>query len=318
MLPFRNIGLTSWGLVLALSLPLASAPKQQVDQLIVERKERYIPAGPGQKPFDATRHVIRLDEIQAGGPTKNGIPALDHPAFVSASEADQTLKAQDMILGVVFSGVAKAYPVRILNWHEVVNDDAGEQPVLVSWCPLCGSGLVYDPRADGRRYTFGVSGLLYQQNLLFFDHETESLWSQLRAQSVAGPLAGTSLRLLPVTMTTWQGWRAEHPQTLVLSFQTGYKRDYSRDPYRDWLLDHRMALVISSNGQTKIYPYSELKKAAASLQDEIGGFSFSIRFDAKQQSATVQASSGEPPPHFVAFLGNVRAFFPNAAIYKAR
>jgi uncharacterized protein DUF3179 len=318
MRSLRNIGLTFWGLLLALWLPLASAPKQQVDQLIVEKKERYIPAGPSQKPFDVTRHIIPLDEIQGGGPPKNGIPALDHPAFVTASEADQTIKAQDMILGVEFSGVAKAYPVRILNWHEVVNDDAGEQPILVSWCPLCGSGLVYDPRADGRRYTFGVSGLLYQQNLLFFDHETESLWSQLRGQSVAGPLAGTSLRLLPVTMTTWRSWKAEHPQTLVLSFQTGYKRDYSRDPYRDWLLDRRMALVISRNGQTKIYPYSELKKAGPALQDDLAGLMFTILFDAKQQSATVKPSSGETPPHFVAFLGNVRAFYPNAAVYKAR
>jgi hypothetical protein len=318
MRSFRNIGLTFWGLLLALCLPPASAPKQQVDQLIVEKKERYIPAGPGQKPFDVTRHVIRLDDIQPGGPPKNGIPALDHPAFVTASEADQSLKAQDVILGVEFSGVAKAYPVRILNWHEVVNDDVGEQPVLITWCPLCGSGLVYDPRAHDRRYTFGVSGLLYRQNLMFFDHETESLWSQLRGGAVAGPLAGTSLRLLPVTMTTWQSWKAEHPQTLVLSFQTGYKRDYSRDPYRDWLLDRRLALVVSVRGKTKIYPYPELKKAGPSLEEEIGGVSFSVRFDAKRQCATVQALGRDVPPHFAAFLGNVRAFYPNAAIYKAR
>jgi hypothetical protein len=232
-------------------------------------------------------------------------------------EADQSLKAQDMILGVEFSGVAKAYPVRILNWHEVVNDDAGEQPVLISWCPLCGSGLVYDPRANARRYTFGVSGLLYQQNLLFFDHETESLWSQLRGGAVAGPLAGTSLRLLPVNMTTWRSWKAKHPQTLVLSFQTGYKRDYSLDPYRDFPLDRHLAFVISINGETKIYPFSELKKAASALQDDLAGHTFTILFDAKQQSVTVQPSSEEAPPHFVAFLGNVRAFFPNATIYKA-
>ncbi len=306
---------------LLLSLPAIFNPRQdKKDEPVVEKKAAYIPAGPGQKPFDVTRHVIRLDQIQSGGPPKNGIPALDHPAFVSASEGDRSLKGEDMVLAVEFSGVAKAYPVRILNWHEVVDDDVGEQPVLISWCPLCGSGLVYDPRADGRRYTFGVSGLLYQQNLLFFDRETESLWSQLRGQAVAGPLAGTSLRLLPVTMTTWQSWKAKHLQTLVLSFQTGYKRDYARDPYRDWLLDRRMALVISGKGQIKIYPYSELKKTAPSLQDEIGGLSFTIRFDAKQHSATVLAGTqgAAPPPHFIAFLGNVRAFFPSAVIFKAR
>lgn len=316
MPPLLNAGLISWSLLLSLSL--ASDTHKQQDQIFVEKKARYIPAGPGQKPFDVTRHVIHLDDIQSGGPPKNGIPALDHPASVSAPEADQSLKAQDIILGLESSGIAKAYPVRILNWHEVVNDDVGDQPVLISWCPLCGSGLVYDPRADGHRYMFGVSGLLYQQNLLFFDHETESLWSQLCGKAVAGPLAGTSLRLLPVAMTTWRSWKAEHPQTLVLSFQTGYKRDYSLDPYRDFPLDRRMALVISANGETKIYPYSELKKAGPTLKDDLAGLMFTIRFDAKEQSATVQASSGDPPAHFVAFLGNVRAFFPAAAIYKAR
>lgn len=305
---------------LLLSVPLACTPQQREDELTVEKKATYIPAGSGQKPFDVTRHVIALDQIQLGGPPKNGIPALDHPAFTNASEADRTLKAEDIVLGVEFTGISKAYPVRVLNWHEVVNDDVGEEPVLISWCPLCGSGVAYDPRADGHRYTFGVSGLLYQQNLLLLDHETESLWSQLRGRAVTGPLAGTPLRLLPVNMTTWRNWKAEHPQTLVLSFQTGYKRDYARDPYRDWLLDRRMSLVISINGQTKIYPYSELKKAGPSLQDEIGGLSFTIRFDEKQQSATVLATAQDAPPlpHFVAFLGNVRAFFPSAAIFKAR
>lgn len=306
-----------WCSVLLL-LQSTAAQRPQGEELVVEKKTKYIPAGSGQKPFDVTRHVIALGQIQSAGPRKNGIPALDHPAFLSASEADPSLKAQDIILGVEFSGAAKAYPVRILNWHEVVNDDVGEQPVLISWCPLCGSGLVYDPRANARRYTFGVSGLLYQQNLLFFDHETESLWSQLRGGAVAGPLAGTSLRLLPVNMTTWRSWKAKHPQTLVLSFQTGYKRDYSLDPYRDFPLDRHLAFVISINGETKIYPFSELKKAASALQDDLAGHMFTILFDAKQQSVTVQPSSEETPAHFVAFLGNVRAFFPNATIYRAR
>ena len=301
-----------------LGLPLTFTPLQHKDEVIIEKKAKYIPAGSGQTPFDVTRHIIRVDEIQAGGPPKNGIPALSHPTFVSASKADQSLKAQDTVLGVEFNEAAKAYPVRILNWHEVVNDDVGEQPVLISWCPLCGSGLVYDPRADGRRYTFGVSGLLYQQNLLFFDRETESLWSQIRGAAVAGPLAGTSLRLLPVTMMTWRNWKEKHPQTLVLSFQTGYRRDYSRDPYRDFPLDRRMALVISVNGETKIYPYSELKKAGPVLRDDLAGLMFTVLFDAKAQSATVQAARGDSPAHFVAFLGNVRAFFPTAAVYKTR
>ncbi len=117
--------------VMAASLVLAAQQGRPVVQ--VEKKPKHIPAGPGQKPFDVTRHTIPLREIESGGPPKDGIPALDHPAFVSAAEADRLLHPSDLVLGLEFDGVAKAYPVRILNWHEVVNDDVGSQPVLVSW-----------------------------------------------------------------------------------------------------------------------------------------------------------------------------------------
>lgn len=301
-----------------LLMALLGIAAQEGPPITVESKATYIPAGPGQKPFDVTRHTIPVAQMQSGGPPKNGIPALDHPGFVSLAEADRTLKPDDIVLGIELGGLAKAYPVRILNWHEVVNDDVGSQPVLITWCPLCGSAVVFDPRPDGQRHAFGVSGLLYQQNLLLFDRETESLWSQLYGRAVAGPSAGTALRLLPANMTAWREWRAQHPQTLVLSFQTGYKRDYARDPYGEFPLDRRPALVISASGQTKIYPYSELKKAGPSLPDSIAGVSFIIHFNAKQQSAKVEGVAQEEPPHFVAFLGNVRAFFPQAVIYKAR
>jgi hypothetical protein len=278
----------------------------------------YLPAGVGQKPFDVTRHLIRLEDIQPGGPPRDGIPALDHPAFTSAAEADRILKPKDVVLGVEFAGVAKAYPVRILNWHEVLNDDVGEEPILVSWCPLCESGVVYDSRADGRRLTFGVSGRLYKRNLLLYDHETDSLWSQIAGKAVTGPLAGTSLRLLPVTVTTWVSWKRDHPATLVLSFQTGFRPDYSRDPYRDWPLDRRLSLVVSHEGITRIYPYSELKKAGRSLKDELAGLPITIVFDPKDQVATVRSSGGEQPPNFVSFFADAKSFFPQAHVFKAR
>ena len=311
----RDTTLISCGLLL--TLPLARSTRQREEELVVEKKPASVPAGPGQKPFDVTRHAIPLNQIQSGGPPKNGIPALQHPAFMDASQADSFLKQEDLVLGIEFTGTAKAYPVRILNWHEVVNDDVGDQPVVVSWCPLCGSGIVYDARADGQRYTFGVSGLLYRQNLLLFDRKTESLWSQFQGRAVAGPLTGVSIRPLPATMTTWRGWKSHHPGTFVLSFDTGYKRDYSLDPYQDFPLDRRMALVISHEGQTRIYPYTELKKVHGPVQDKIGGFAVTIRFDAEQQTAAVFAQAGEPPSHFTSFLGNIRAFFPGATIFKA-
>jgi hypothetical protein len=187
-------------LILVLSGSFQGNAAQQVR---VEKKPVAVPAGRGQKPFDVTRHLIPLSEIQSGGPWRNGIPALDHPVFVSSSEADHYLRPFDAVLGIVMKGEAKTYPIRILNWHELVNDNVGGEEVLISWCPLCGSGMVYDPLVAGQRHTFGVSGLLYKNNLLFYDHETDSLWSQLGGQAVTGPLAGTSLHLLPTTLTTW-------------------------------------------------------------------------------------------------------------------
>ena len=120
--------LTAFGGIL-----LSASVEQHNPAIQLEKKPKYIPAGPGQKPFDVTRHLIPLGQIQSGGPPKEGIPALVHPAFVSAEEADRLLHPSDVVLGVEFDGAAKAYPIRILNWHEIVNDDAGWQPVLVSW-----------------------------------------------------------------------------------------------------------------------------------------------------------------------------------------
>lgn len=301
--------------ILALLAGLAS---QEEHALTVERNPTYLPAGVSQKPFDVTRHLIRLEDIQSGGPARDGIPSLNHPAFTSSAEADRILRPNDVVLGVESAGAAKAYPIRILNWHEVVNDDVGEQSILVSWCPLCGSGVVYDPRSEGRRLTFGVSGRLYKRNLLLYDRETDSLWSQIGGKAVTGPLAGTCLRLLPVTLTTWANWKVDHPTTLVLSFQTGFQRDYSRDPYRDWPLDRRLSLVVSYKGITRIYPYSELKKAGRSLKDELAGLPITIVFDPKDQVATVGSSGEEQPPHFVSFFADAKSFFPEAHVFKAR
>ena len=189
--------------------------------LRVEKKARYIPAGRGEKPFDVTRHLIPLDEILSGGPPRNGIPSLDNPAFISAAKADGILKSSDIVVGLEFGGVAKAYPVRILNWHEIVNDQVGNQLVMVSWCPLCGSGVVYDPQLDGEKLRFHVSGLLYQRNLLFYDVETDSLWAQLLGQAVTGASAGKKLTVLPAVHVTWAQWKKMHPRTTVLSFRTG-------------------------------------------------------------------------------------------------
>jgi len=166
--------------------------------------------------LDLSNPRIPLEEIRNGGPPKDGIPALTDPEVISASEVSY-LAPSDRILGLVMNGEARAYPLKILNWHEIVNDTLGGEPVLVSYCPLCGSGMVFDARINGERLNFGVSGRLYNSDVLFYDRKSESLWSQLKMEAVTGQMAGTKLTLLPLEHTRWDSWRQRHPATTVLA-----------------------------------------------------------------------------------------------------
>jgi hypothetical protein len=178
-----------------------------------------------RSPLKAT---IRLDEIQWGGVSINGIPPLDHPKHIPASEADY-LGDDDIVFGFFIDGHARAYPKRILAWHELALDEVGGRNVTVVYCTLCGTVIPFDSRVGGRVLTFGTSGLLYRSNKLMFDIETGSLWSSLTGEPVVGPLAGSAFQLaaLPVVTTRWGGWRERHPDTTVLSLDTGFSRDYS-------------------------------------------------------------------------------------------
>ena len=176
--------------------------------------------------FTLTPSLIPPDEILSGGPSKDGIPALTFPKVEPGNLGNTWLNDDDFILGVVVSGHARAYPVRILNWHEIVNDRIGKKRFVISYCPLCGSGMAFDTEDQ-----FGVSGMLYQSDVLLYDRKTETLWSQLMMRAVAGPRTGETLKSLPVIHTTWKTWIKKYPDTTVLSRHTGYYRDYNRNPY---------------------------------------------------------------------------------------
>ncbi len=287
-------------------------------EVTTEDAPRLISGGKGRKPFDVTRHTIPISGIQGGGPPRDSIPALVNPALMTAEQADRLLSDHERVLGVFLNGEARAYPVRILNWHELVNDQVAGRAILVSWCPLCGSGVVYDPVIDGRRYNFGVSGLLYKRNLLLFDRQTGSLWSQLLSEAVTGPLAGGRLKVLPAENTSWSAWRKQHPETRVLSFATGHLRDYSKDPYAEYPFPRRPALLVAAGGMRKIYPFSELKKHRALLKDQLGGFPVTIVYDRETETARVKAEDMESVTTFVAFLDDLRAFFPEAELFRVR
>jgi hypothetical protein len=162
---------------------------------------------------------IRLEEIVWGGVPLEGIPALDRPDSVSAGAADRWMKDEEQVFGVSLNGEARAYPLRILGWHEMANDVVGGRAVTLSYCTLCGSGVLY----DAGRFTFGTSGLLYRSNKLMIDRQTGTLWSNLTGEPVLGRLAQDPepLRVLPLTLTTWKDWRTRHPGTTVLDLDRG-------------------------------------------------------------------------------------------------
>jgi hypothetical protein len=195
--------------------------------------------------------LVPENQIVSGGPGKDGIPALTNPEVVSVAEGDTFMEVQDLLLGVVVNGEARAYPHAVLWWHEIVNDVLGGKPITVSFCPLTGSGLVYDPVLEegGAAANFGVSGLLFDNNLILFDRTTDSLWSQMRSQAICGALQGTTPTLLPLVQMTWQGWKSLYPETTVVSENTGFDRNYDRYPYGDY---------DEVNNQDLLFPQSSI------------------------------------------------------------
>ncbi len=180
---------------------------------------------------------IPEDEVLDGGPGKDGIPALTMPPFIPASEADY-LSDDDLVLGYKDGSTIRAYPHPILDWHEIVNDKVNDFAFAVHYCPLTGTGMGWNRTINGTETTFGVSGLLYNSNLILYDRETDSNWSQIMLRSVQGELRGTEAETFQLVETTWSTWKAMYPQTVVLSTETGYNRQYDRYPYGDYRTNH--------------------------------------------------------------------------------
>jgi len=196
--------------------------------------------------FDVPRATIRLDEVDWGGVGVNGIPPLEYPRVVAAPAASY-LRDNHVVFGIVENGHARAYPKRILAWHEMALDRLGGTEITVVYCTLCGTVIPYKSVVGGVRRTFGTSGLLYRSNKLMFDRETMSLWSTLDGRPVIGTLAGQPLTMeaLPVVTTTWGEWRTTHPTTTVLSLDTGHERDYAEGAaYREYFETDRLMFRV--------------------------------------------------------------------------
>ncbi len=216
------------------------------------------------------RMKIRLEEISWGGVRKDGIPSLDNPKLQKAKRATY-LKGDDLVFGVAINGDVRAYPLRIMGWHEMFNEVIGGVPVALAYCTLCGSGILFETHVEGRAkpLVFGSSGFLYRSNKLMFDRETHSLWNQFTGKPVVGPLVDSKIALKqrPVVITSWDSWKAENPETKVLSTRTGHKRDYgSGVVYNDYFSSDDLmfpALVDQSNHKQKDYVFAVRQFGAA-------------------------------------------------------
>jgi hypothetical protein len=236
---------------------------------------------------DWTRHTVPYDEIISGGPPRDGIPAIDAPRFVSTEEASQWLGAREPVIALEVAGEARAYPLQILIWHEIVNDVIADTPVAVTFCPLCNAAVVFDRRLGERVLDFGVSGLLRNSDLIMYDRQTESLWQQFTGEGIVGELAGEWLTWLPASIVSFEDFTAGYPQGQVLSRETGYNRAYGRNPYTgyddidqspflyDGPLDGRLppmarVVTLSLGGEDVAYPYDVLR-AQGVVHDTVGG-----------------------------------------------
>jgi hypothetical protein len=233
--------------------------------------------------------IIPADQVFDGGPGKDGIPSVDNPEFSLVSEIGY-LDDDDLVIGVKVGDDIRAYPHPILDWHEIVNDEPGGKALAITYCPLTGTGIAWDRVINGQTTTFGVSGLLYNTNLIPYDRNTDSNWSQMLLQSVNGEKSGKQIETYPLLETTWATWKKLFPNSLVMNTNTGFSRDYNQYPYGDYrtndnfiifpisTTDDRLprkdrGLGIIINDQAKFYPLNAFdnEQGCRLIQDQFAG-----------------------------------------------
>jgi hypothetical protein len=251
------------------------------------------PAVNAQQPAgwqtDFSRHTVPLDEIVSGGPPKDGIPAIDRAKFVSVAEADKWLSPREPVVLVVEGNEARAYPLQILTWHEIVNDVVGGRPVAVTYCPLCNTALAFDRRLNDTALDFGTTGRLRHSDLVMYDRQTESWWQQATGEAIVGKLAGKKLEFVSAPLVSWKTFKSTHPAGLVLSRETGFDRPYGENPYARYddpkgspianffrgRSDPRLpamerVIAVSLGGEDVAYAFRALRERPA-VNDVVGG-----------------------------------------------
>lgn len=281
----------------------------------------------GFNGFDVGNSLVPVEQILKGGPSRDGIPAIDEPVFHIASRTEN-IRPDSRVLGIHLNGKAKAYPIDILNWHEIVNDKFNGQPVTISYCPLCGTGMAFKTSEEEG---FGVSGLLYNSDMLLYDRKSESLWSQIKKTAISGLRQGEKLTSIPLMHTDWQSWQAQYPESLLLSRETAYRRNYDESPYLGYDTSENLFFPIthedkrypkkasiiglSQNDKQKVWPLSELNKATSPLTDTIDDLQVLVHFDAEKDHAWLTDNDGNLLPAVRGYWFAWMAFYPNSEVF---
>ena len=235
---------------------------------------------------DFTKHSVPYTDIASGGPPKDGIPPVDKPKFLEASSEIDWLQGNEPVVALSLAGEAKAYPIQILIWHEIVNDTFGDIPVSVTFCPLCNTAIAFDRRIDGTTYDFGTTGKLRYSDLIMYDRQTESWWQQITGEAIVGELTGTLLKTLPAAIISYNDFRAAYPQGKVLSRDTGNPRFYGDNPYTGYddinsspflfrgpsdgrLPPMTRVVTVSLDGEDSAYPFEVLQEHKV-IQHQVG------------------------------------------------
>ncbi len=283
--------------------------------------------------FDLKGSLVPEGEIMRGGPPRDGIAAVHNPKFISSGEAMKLYPKRTRALVVRAQDDVKAYPIPVLNWHEIVNDKIGKTAIAVTYCPLCGTGIVFKASVGSDVLRFGVSGLLYQSDVLLYDKQTESLWSQLLRKAVTGKYKGRTLEIYSSTVEILDDVVKKEPKVRVLSTDTGFRRDYARDPYSSYdrspvlyfPVNHRdnkaplkaWSLLLDTGTDSLIVPLPFLDAARRDLEVRVGGTRISIQYDrernllnCKGQVGSVTCVSG--------YYFALRTFYPEAKVYSPK
>ena len=197
---------------------------------------------------DTTKKTVPLEKLMQGCPTRDCIPSIDNPKYIAADKADH-VGDDDLVITLAYKGEHFAFPTKILDHHEIVNDTFAGVPLAITWCPLCGSAVGIERSISGSVTEFGVSGVLYNSDLVLYDRASETLWDQIEAKGIVGPRTDERLTLVPVSMSKWSKWRGKHPDTLVLSTDTGFDKDYTGDRFAEYRESTRLFMPVSATSE---------------------------------------------------------------------